>query len=61
MLYIRSVTLYRPSPEGSQYWEKSNRKNLELDCKPQTTKITKPPEYIDRIQRVYYLERWCRL
>lgn len=61
MLYIRSASLFRPPPEGSQYWEKSSSKNFELDFNSQKHKITKPPEYIDKTQQVYYLERWCRL
>ncbi|MBE9215815.1 hypothetical protein IQ247_24655 [Plectonema cf. radiosum LEGE 06105] len=61
MLYIRSFTVYRPSWEGWQYWKKSYSENSELDFKSQKAKITKPPEYIDKIQQIYYLERGCRL
>ncbi|GEM_PF-4655338 len=61
MLYIRSFNLYRQRPEDSQYPKKSNRKNFELDYKSQKNKIGKQPEYIDRTQQVYYLERWCRM
>lgn len=60
MLYIRSVRLYRLASEDSQYWEKHQSNNSELDSKSQKTKITKAPEYINRTQQVYYLERWCR-
>lgn len=60
MLYIRSFPLSRPSSEGSQYWKESNRENCRLDFKSQQTKITKSPEYIDKIQQIYYLERGCR-
>lgn len=61
MLYIRSISLFRPPPEGSQYWGKYSREKIELDSNYQKNKITKPPEYINRIQQVYYLEHWCRL
>ena len=61
MLYIRSISLFRPPPEGSQYWRKYSSKKFELDCNSQKNKITKAPEYINQIQQVYYLEHWCRL
>ncbi|NJM21924.1 MAG: hypothetical protein HC836_22565 [Richelia sp. RM2_1_2] len=60
MLYIRSFTVYRPSWEGSQHWKESYSENSELDFKSQRDKTRKPPEYIHRIQQIYYLERGCR-